>query len=55
MRETEVRGASDQIHASLQRFERPGGMTRSACQVRQSLSERSIQALNESGVENGAP
>ena len=55
MRETEIVGASDQIHARLKSFEGTRGMTRSASQARQPLPERSIQAFNKSGVEDGAP
>ena len=55
MRETEIVGASDQIHARLKRFEAMSGMTRAAGQARQPLPERSIQAFNKRGVEDGTP
>ncbi len=55
MRETEVIGTSDQIHAGLKSFESTDRMTRSAGQARQPLSERGIQAFNKSGVEDRAP
>jgi hypothetical protein len=54
MRETEIVGASDQIHAHLKSCEGTRGMTRSAGQARQPLSERSIQAFNKRGVEDRA-
>jgi hypothetical protein len=53
MRETEIVGASDQIHARLQRFEGPGGMTRSAGQASLPLPERGIQAFDKSGIKDG--
>jgi hypothetical protein len=55
MRETEIVGASDQIHASLKSFEGTRGMTRPAGQARQPLPERSIQAFNKRGVEDCTP
>jgi hypothetical protein len=47
MRETEIVGASDQIHASLKSFEATSGMTRSVGQARQPLPEHCIQAFNK--------
>jgi hypothetical protein len=55
MRETEIGGASDQIHARLKSEEPMSGMTRAARQAGQPLPERGIQAFNKSGVEDGAP
>ena len=54
MHETEIVGASDQIHTGLKSEDPTSGMTRSAGQVRKSFSKGSIQAFNKSGVEDRA-
>ncbi len=55
MRETEIVGAPDQIHAGLKRFEAMSGMTRSAGQAGQAFTKGGIQAFNKSGVEACPP
>src|SRR5258707_4981503 len=55
MHQTEIVGASDQIHAGLKGSETTGGMTRFARQAGQSLPEGAIQALDKSGVEDHRP
>ena len=54
MRKTEIVAASDQIHAGLQCEQPTSGMTRFARQAGQPFPERSIQALNESRVQDAA-
>jgi hypothetical protein len=55
MRETEIVGASNQIHARLKSEDPMRDMTRAADQARQSLPECGIQAFNKSDVEDGTP
>jgi len=55
MRETEIVGAPDQIHAGLKRFEAMSSMTRSAGQAGQAFTKGGIQAESNSGVEARPP
>ncbi len=54
MRKTEIVAASDQIHTSLQGDHPTSGMTGFTRQAGQPFPERSIQALDESSVEDAA-
>jgi hypothetical protein len=54
MWKAKVVGATDQIHAGGERLKALSGMTTFARERSKSLTHRTIEPLNEGGIENGA-
>lgn len=55
MRPTEIVGAAQQIHPRVRGRQPMRRVATFACQGRQSLAHRAIEAFNERGIEHAAP
>ncbi len=55
MGNTEIVGATNQVHPHMQSLDARSRVPTLACQARQSLAEGSIQAFNKSRIEHASP